>query len=136
MPHEVLVDSNVLIDVLGPDQLWKAWSSAQLAALVDRAVLIINPIIYGEVSIAFDTLEALEEVLPQDLFRRDPLPWEAAFLAGKCFVQYRRSGGRRTSPLPDFYVGAHAAVRGMMLLTRDVRRYRTYFPRLELIAPE
>ena len=136
MPHEVLVDSNVLIDVLGPDQFWKAWSSAQVAALVDRAVLIINPIIYGEVSIAFDTLEALEEVLPQDLFRRDALPWEAAFLAGKCFVQYRRSGGRRTSPLPDFYVGAHAAIRGMMLLTRDVRRYRTYFPRLELIAPE
>ena len=135
MPEEVLVDSNVLIDLLEPDQPWKAWSSGQVAELVNRAVLVINPIIYCEVSIAFDALEAVEEVLPDDLFRRDPLPWEAAFLAGKCFVRYRRSGGQRTSPLPDFYVGAHAAVRGMTLLTRDARRYRTYFPRLPLIAP-
>jgi predicted nucleic acid-binding protein len=135
VPHEVLVDSNVLIDVLEPEQSWQAWSSAQLAVLVNRAALVINPIIYSEVSIAFDTLEALDEVLPDDLFRRDPLPWEAAFLAGKCFVRYRRSGGKRTSPLPDFYVGAHAAIQGMTLLTRDASRYRAYFPHLQLIAP-
>lgn len=136
MRHEVLIDSNVLIDVLGPGQSWKIWSSTQLEALVDRAALVINPIIYSEVSIAFDTLEALDEVLPNDLFRRDPLPWEAAFLAGKCFVRYRRRGGKRTSPLPDFYVGAHAALRGMTLLTRDAHRYRAYFPHLQLIAPK
>ena len=96
---------------------------------------MINPIIYAEVSINFERIEDLDSALPLDFFRRDALPWEAAFLAGKCFVRYRRSGGTRRSPLPDFYIGAHAAIRGMTLLTRDAGRYRTYFPRLELLTP-
>ena len=135
MKLEVLVDSNVLIDLLEPGQDWREWSGEQVADLVGRAVLVINPIIYSEVSIAFDTIEALDESLPVDIFRRDPLPWPAGFLAGKCFARYRESGGSRAFPLPDFYIGAHAAIAGMSLLTRDARRYRSYFPSLELIAP-
>ena len=107
-----------------------------LASLAESGTLVINPIIYAEVSIGFERIEELEDVLPADSFRRDPLPWEAAFLAGKCFLRYRRRGGMRRSPLPDFYIGAHAAVAGLPLLTRDPRRYRTYFPQLRLLAPE
>jgi predicted nucleic acid-binding protein len=106
-----------------------------LARYADGSMLVINPIIYAEVSIGFERIEELDEVLPLDSFRRDPLPWEAAFLAGKCFLEYRRRGGARRSPLPDFYIGAHAAVMGLPLLTRDARRYRTYFPHLSLLAP-
>jgi predicted nucleic acid-binding protein len=98
--------------------------------------MVINPLIYAEVSIGFDTIEALEDSLPSSLYRREPLPYEAAFLAGTCFVAYRRRGGARRSPLPDFYIGAHAAVSGFRLLTRDVRRYRQHFPTVELIAPD
>ena len=98
-------------------------------------MLVINPIIYSEVSVGFERIEELDEVFPGDSFRRDPLPWEAAFLAGKCFLEYRRRGGTRRSPLPDFYIGAHAAIAGLPLLTRDARRYRTYFPQLRLLAP-
>lgn len=98
-------------------------------------MLVINPIIYAEVSVGFQRIEELDLALPEDSFRRDPLPWEAAFLAGKCFLRYRRRGGSRRSPLPDFYIGAHAAVLGLPLLTRDARRYRTYFPHLTLLAP-
>lgn len=107
-----------------------------LAECADSGVLIINPIIYAEVSVGFDRIEELDEALPADAFRRDPLPWEAAFLAGKCFLAYRRRGGTRRSPLPDFYIGAHAAVKGLPLLTRDPNRYRTYFPHLTLLSPE
>ena len=96
---------------------------------------MINPIIYAEVSVRFARIEELEEALPADLFRREPLPWEAAFLAGKCFLRYRKGGGAKRSPLPDFYIGAHAAVRGATLLTRDASRYRSYFPTLRVIAP-
>jgi predicted nucleic acid-binding protein len=96
---------------------------------------VVNPIVYAEVSIRFERIEELEDALPADRFAREPLPWEAGFLAGKCFLAYRRRGGERRSPLPDFYIGAHAAVRGMALLTRDVGRYRTDFPTVELIAP-
>ena len=95
----------------------------------------INPIIYAEVSIRFASIEDLEEALAPHLFERHPLPWEAAFLAGKCFLKYRRRGGGKGSPLPDFYIGAHAAVAGTQLLTRDASRYRAYFPELRLIAP-
>ena len=98
-------------------------------------LLVINPLVYAEVSTCFDRIEDLEAALPQDAFRREALPYDAAFLAGKCFLAYRRRGGTRRSPLPDFYIGAHAAVAGYRLLTRDASRYRTYFPRLELIAP-
>ena len=131
----VLVDSNVILDVLTEDARWLAWSAEALAHAAERDILVINPIIYAEVSVRFERIEELEEALPDSLFRREPLPWEAGFLAGKCFRSYRRQGGARRSPLPDFYIGAHAAVRTMTLLTRDATRYRTYFPTLALIAP-
>jgi len=131
----VLVDSNVILDVATEDRRWGPWSSEALARAADRSILIINPIVFAEVSMGFDRVEDLEEALPGDLYRRDPLPYEAGFLAGKCFLAYRRRGGRRGSPLPDFYIGAHAAVAGHQLLTRDATRYRTYFPRVALIAP-
>ena len=131
----VLVDSNVLLDVATGDPVWGDWSSAALERTADEAVLVINPLVYAEVSIGFGTIEELEAALPAHLYRREDLPYEAAFLAGKCFLQYRWDGGVKRSPLPDFYIGAHAAVAGHRLLTRDATRYRTYFPRLELITP-
>lgn len=131
----VLVDSNVILDVLTEDARWLAWSAKALAQASERDVLVINPIIYAEISVRFERIEELEEALPSTLFRREPLPWEAGFLAGKCFLVYRRLGGPRRSPLRDFYIGAHAAVRSMRLLTRDATRYRSYFPTLKLIAP-
>jgi predicted nucleic acid-binding protein len=132
---DVLVDSNVLLDVLTEDAQWYEWSSGSLAAQAERRILRINPIIYSEVSVGFDRIEDLEEALPREVLRRTALPWEAGFLAGKCFLRYRKSGGARRSPLPDFYIGAHAAVSRMTLLTRDASRYRTYFPKLEMVAP-
>ena len=132
---EVLVDSNVILDVLTEDPVWCDWSASALEEHAESAVLLINPIIYSEVSVRFERIEELELALPIDVFRRDPLPWEAGFLAGKCFLRYRRQGGARRSPLPDFFVGAHAAVRGAALLTRDAKRYQSYFPTLKIIAP-
>jgi predicted nucleic acid-binding protein len=133
---ETLVDSSVVLDILTEDDIWFEWSSAALAAQAETSILVIDPIIYAEVSVRFERIEDLDEALPPSLFRRDDLPWEAAFLAGKCFLRYRRKGGSRHAPLPDFHIGAHAAVRGMTLLTRDRGRYATYFPKLDLIAPE
>jgi predicted nucleic acid-binding protein len=133
--REILVDSNVILDVATEDPEWVEWSAGQLEMLAEDHILVINPIIYSEVSVGFDRIEDLEEALPPGIFRREDLPWEAAFLAGKCLLRYRRSRGRRRSPLPDFYIGAHASVRGIPLLTRDTERYHTYFPRLTLIAP-
>lgn len=130
-----LVDSNVLFDYLTEDEDWFEWSASMLEEAADRGALAINPIIYSEVSVRYDRIEDLDAALPAEFFARLPLPWEAAFLAGKGFAKYRRRGGARRSPLPDFFIGAHAAVAGMTLLTRDPRRYRTYFPRLKLIAP-
>jgi predicted nucleic acid-binding protein len=130
-----LVDSNVLLDVLTDDPRWSPWSAGALADRAERDVLAINPIIYAEVSIGFERIEEIEGALPAPTFHRLPLPWEAAFLAGKCYVAYRKRGGARSSPLPDFYIGAHASVAGMALLTRDPARYRTYFPKLRLISP-
>ena len=132
---DIMVDSNVILDVVTEDPKWYDWSAGQLEKLAESHTLVINPIIYSEVSIGFDRIEELDRTLPPDFFRRDPLPWEAGFLAGKCFVKYRRSGGKRHSPLPDFYIGAHAAIQGIALLTRDTNRYKTYFPKLTLIAP-
>ena len=132
----ILVDSNVLLDVLTEDPVWCAWSSAALAAAANQSSLAINPLVYAEVSIGFERIEELDEALPPETFLRLPLPWPAAFLAGKCFLAYRRAGGKRRSPLPDFYIGAHAAIEAMPLLTRDASRYRTYLPRLDLIAPD
>jgi hypothetical protein len=131
----VLVDSNVLLDVLTEDPRWSSWSMNALAEQGDRDVLAINPIIYAEVSIGFVRIEEIDAALPLPTFHRLALPWEAAFLAGKCFLAYRKRRGARASPLPDFYIGAHASVSGMKLLTRDAARYRTYFPKLNLIAP-
>ena len=131
----VLVDSNVLLDLATDDPRWAAWSLSSLERLAETSILMINAVVYAEVSVGFDRIEALDAALPPDLFRREELPYEAAFLAGKCFLRYRRGGGVRSAPLPDFFIGAHAAVAGYRLLTRDAARYRTYFPRLELIAP-
>ena len=130
-----LVDSNVLLDVLTQDDEWLDWSAAALARAANDAGLVINPIVYAEVAARFERIEDLEAALPQAYYERRPLPWEAAFLAGRCFVKYRRRGGARRSPMPDFYIGAHAAIEGLTLLTRDPRRYRTYFPALRLLAP-
>ena len=132
----VLVDSNVILDVAYEDPQWRTWSERAIEQAADQAVLVINPIIYAEVSIGYAHVEDVEAVLPVDRFRREPLPYEAAFLAGKSFLTYRKRGGRRTSPLPDLYIGAHAAVRGYRLLTRDAARYRTYVPTVQLIAPQ
>lgn len=132
---DVLVDSNVLLDIITEDPRWFEWSSSTLREHAETSVLLINPIIYSEVSVRFARIEDLEVALPADVLRREPLPWDAGFLAGKCFLRYRRHGGARRSPLPDFYVGAHAAVRGAALLTRDASRYRSYFPTVTLIAP-
>jgi predicted nucleic acid-binding protein len=132
---DILVDNNVILDVVTEDPKWYGWSSSQIEKLAESHTLVINPIIYSEVSIGFDRIEDLDQALPADFFRRDPLPWDAGFLAGKCFITYRRSGGKRHSPLPDFYIGAHAAVSGIALLTRDMNRYKTYFPKLTLISP-
>src|SRR5690554_67699 len=119
MSAPVLVDSNVLLDILQEDPHWFRWSADRLAGLAETSLLVINPVIYAEVSVGFNAIEEVEAALPPDLFQRQEIPWEAAFLAGKCFLTYRRGGGSRRSPLPDFFIGAHAAVRGMVLLTRD-----------------
>ena len=131
----VLVDSNVLLDVLTDDPVWADWSAVQLDALAKGARLCINPVIYAEVSVGFARIEELEDALPADVFQREPLPWEGSFLAGKAFLAYRRARGSRASTLPDFFIGAHAAIEGMTLLTRDARRYRSYFPGLEMVCP-
>jgi hypothetical protein len=132
----VLVDSNVILDILTEDPRWGHWSEDALSRAADEGIVAINPIIYAEVSVRFETIEEMERIIPASRFARLSLPWEAAFLAGKCFGKYRASGGSRRSPLPDFYIGAHAAVSGLNLLTRDPARYRTYFPRLTLVAPK
>lgn len=134
--NPVLVDSNVLIDIASVDPAWGAWSTAALRRAQDESVVVINPIVYGELAVGFPAIEELDASLPADLYRREGIPYQAAYLAGQCYRDYRRRGGPRTSALPDFYIGAHAAVAGYRLLTRDARRYRTYFPTLELIAPE
>ena len=130
-----LVDSNVLLDVLTEDPAWVGWSTEALATAAESGPLAINPIIYTEVSVRFSRVEDLDEALPPIDFRRLALPWDAGFLAGKAFSSYRRNGGTRSSTMPDFYIGAHAAVAGLTLLTRDVARYRTYFPLLDLVTP-
>ena len=106
-----LVDSNIVLDVAQSDPEWKSWSTAAIRRCLDESIFVINPIIYAEVSIGYRTVEQVEAVFPADLYHREPLPYDAAFLAGKCFLAYRRRGSQRTSPLPDFYIGAHAAVR-------------------------
>ena len=132
---DILVDSNVILDVVTEDPQWFEWSAQMLTNYAEQGNLVINPIIYAEISIGFNQPEEVEAALPEDFFRRDSLPYAAAFLAGQSFLEYRRRGGEQRSPLPDFYIGAHAAVTAMPLLTRDVNRYRTYFPSVLLITP-
>jgi predicted nucleic acid-binding protein len=136
MPGGTLVDSDVLLDILTEDPLWEDWSTDALADAAEAGPLYINPIVYSEVSIRFSTVEALEDALPSKDYRREPIPWAAAFLAGKVFLDYRRHKGTKSTTLPDFFIGAHAAVAGLALLTRDVDRYRTYFPTVSLLAPK
>jgi predicted nucleic acid-binding protein len=132
----ILVDSNVILDVATEDPYWLDWSRDALAASADRDVLVINPLIYAEVSVRYETVEEVEDVLPLGSYVRESLPYGAGFLAGKAFRAYRKLGGKRTSPMPDFYIGAHAAFARYRLLTRDAARYRSYFPSVELIAPD
>jgi predicted nucleic acid-binding protein len=131
-----LIDSCVLLDVITDDARWADWSADQIATAMDTGRVVINPLIYAEVSVGYDTLEELDELLPASDYEREPLPFVAGFAAGKAFVRYRRSGGGKRSPLPDFYIGAHAALAGYRLLTHDTSRYRTYFPALDIIAPD
>ena len=131
-----LVDTSVLLDILTEHAAWFDWSANALAEVAESGPLWINPIIYAEVSVRFSRIEDLEGALPPEDYRRAQLPWEAAFLAGKAFARYRRNGGARTATLPDFYIGAHAAVVELALLTRDRGRYRTYFPTVRVIAPD
>jgi predicted nucleic acid-binding protein len=132
----VLVDANVLLDIATNDPVWFDWSAEALAEAGATARLVINPLIYAELSVAHSRIEALEAALPEDVFHREPLPWPAGFLAGKAYLGYRRRGGTRRSPLPDFYIGAHAAIRGYRLLSRDRGRYQTYFPKVDVISPD
>jgi hypothetical protein len=130
----LIVDTNILLDIYTQDQAWEERSAAAIASAADVAVLVINPIIYAELSVGIKKIEELDQFLGTD-FRRDPLPWEAAFVAGKAFLAYRRRGGLKTAPLPDFYIGAHAAVQSMKILTRDPKRYTSYFPTVKIIEP-
>ncbi len=133
-----LVDSNVLLDVFTEDEEWPDWSAAMLEQAAAAGPLFINPIIYAEISVRFERIEAPDEAIPLSYCRRLPLPWAAGFLAGRAYQQYqqyRRGGGVRRAPMPDFYIGAHAALAGLDLLTRDAGRYREYFPTVRLIAP-
>lgn len=131
-----LADSSVILDIVTEDPAWSEWSADALAQALDDGSLVINPIVYAEVSVGFDRIEDLDDAVPADDFQREALPNEAGFLAGKAFLAYRRRGGQKRSPLSDFFIGAHAAVRGYRLLTRDAARYRTYFPTVTLIAPQ
>ncbi|KRE17920.1 DNA-binding protein [Bosea sp. Root381] len=132
----ILVDSNVLLDVMTEDPHWFAWSAQALEQAADSARLVINPVIYAEVSVRYSRIEDLDAALPKEMIEREEVPYAAAFLAGKSFLSYRRRGGAKLSPLPDFFIGAHAAVAGYRLMTRDATRYRSYFPTVQLITPE
>ena len=131
----LLVDSNVILDLFTDDPIWGNWSESTLDRHSATHALCINPIVYSEISIGFARIEELEEAMGEAGFQLRPIPREALFLAGKAFLKYRRVEGRKNSPLPDFYIGAHAAVEGMELLTRDAARFQTYFPTVELISP-
>ena len=133
--NPIIVDSNVLLDVMTDDPIWADQSRMAVESLSAHRQLVINAIIFAEVSISFDRIEDVENQLPTDIFRREDIPCEAAFLAGKAYVIYRKRGGARGAPLPDFLIGAHAAVRGYDILTRDREGYRSYFPTVTLLSP-
>ena len=131
----VLVDASVLLDILTDDPKWRLWSEEKLLNVVEADQAAVNPIICAELGAAYRTVAELERALSGWPVQRLPLPYEAAFPAAQAFLRYRRKGGQRRSPLPDFYIGAHAAVDGLTLLTRDAPRYRTYFPKVKIISP-
>jgi hypothetical protein len=135
VPHGTIVDSNVLLDVFTEDDRWADWSAEHLARAFNEGPVIINPIVYAELSVGFARVEDLEDALP-DRVEREELPWEGAFLAGRLFVEYRRRGGARRSPLPDFYIAAHAAVSDRTLLTRDRSRHTDLLPTLNVLSPD
>ena len=132
----VLIDSNVLLDLITEDRQWFAWSYTTITDAAEHSRLVINPIVYAEISVRYSSIEDLNAAIPTTMVDREPIPYEAAFLAGKAFSIYRKHGGKKRSTLPDFFIGAHASVAGYSLLTRDATRYRTYFPKLALITPE
>ena len=131
-----LLDTNVLLDILTDDPKWGGWSQRQFARAHEEGPIPLNPILYAELAAHFSAVEDLDHFLRPTVFRRLPLPYEAGFRASRAFLEYRRAGGAKTSPLPDFYIGAHAETAGLTLVTRDVARYRTYFPKVKLITPE
>jgi len=131
----VFVDSCVLLDLLTEDPRWFPWSAAAFEKAADDGPLVINAIVYAEVSVGFQRIEEVEAALTVGGLELRPTPREAAFLAGMAFLRYRRAGGTKQAPLPDFFIGAHAAVEGLPLLTRDTRRFRDHFPTLRLISP-
>jgi predicted nucleic acid-binding protein len=136
MSEDTLVDSNVVIDILDADPVWGSWSQARVAEARRAGQAVINPLIYAEVAGAYPIQGEADRAISSAIYRRENLPWEAAFSAGRVFRAYRRAGGVKRSPLPDFYIGAHAEVRGYALLTRDPGRYRQHFPTLNIIAPD
>ncbi|MDL2409045.1 type II toxin-antitoxin system VapC family toxin [Rhizobium calliandrae] len=131
-----IVDTNVLVDLAVPSSAWHDWSSGQVFSAFKQGPVVINPVIYAEFSVRYSSLDRVDELLPQSEFRRESLPWPAAFAAAAAFKIYRQAGGGRERILPDFLIGAHAAVRGYCLLTRDPKGYRSYFPTVDLISPE
>ncbi len=135
MSSGTVVDSSVLLDLFTDDPVWGDWSSEHLARAFDTGPVVINPLIFAELSVGFERIEDLDDALPPQISRED-LPWEAAFLAGRCFLQYRHAGGARRSPLPDFYIAAHAATTGRTLLTRDRPRHVDLLPSLDVVSPD
>ena len=131
----ILVDSNVLLDIFTDDDTWRPWSENALLEARAAGLAGINPLIFAETAVSFNDAAALDQALDSLLVTRLQLPYGAAFAAGRAFLKYRQSGGLRSSPMPDFYIGAHAELDGLTILTRDVQRYRTYFPAVRLISP-
>ena len=132
----IMLDSCIYLDVFTQDPRWFPWSSQVVADAADSGTIVLNSVIYSEISVRFKRIEEVEDLLPPVVFEYRTIPKEAAFLAGKCFAQYRRSGGPRLQPLPDFFIGAHAAVENLALVTRDPARFRKHFPSVMLITPE
>ncbi len=132
---QMMVDSCVILDVITHDPKWYGWSTKTIERAMASDLIAFNAVIFAEVSVRFDSIDDFEMLFPRTLFEYHPIPREAAFLAGKCFARYRRRGGQRTVPLPDFFIGAHAMVLGVPLATRDPRRFREYFPKLEILCP-
>ena len=133
---DTLVDTNIILDIAEEDADWQAWSERWLANAAENGDLLINQVVYAELAAGYATREALNAALDGQHYRREDIPWDAAYAAGHAYLAYGRRGGARTSPLPDFFIGAHAAVRGYTLLTRDRGFYAAYFPTLALVSPE